>query len=187
MKLVKRLAEIFWELVETATFALGFTVATYLFLFQTTQVHGFSSYPTIQPDEMLIVDKITYRFSSPQRGDFVILQSPRNADIDFIKRIIGLPGETLKISEGNVFINGSLLDESGYLPPGTFTGPEGFLKENQPIQIPSGYYFVMGDNRVNSSDSRDFGPIPSGNIVGKVDLRFWPPEKFGKVDNLPLE
>jgi signal peptidase I len=94
------------------------------------------------------------------------------------KRIVGLPGERLKISHGQVYINGVALDEN-YLPSGTFTGPETFLKDNQEIVIPQDYYFVMGDNRMHSSDSRDFGPIPKKTIVGKVVYRFWPPARTG--------
>lgn len=178
---LKSVLKFFWELIESATYALGFVVVAYLFLFQTTEVHGFSSYPTIKPNERMIVDKISYRFGSPQRGDFIILQSPQNEDIDFIKRIIGLPGESIMLSQGRVYINGQVLDESAYLPAGTVTNPESYLKENRVVFIPKNYYFVMGDNRANSSDSRDFGPIAAGSIVGKVDLRFWPPESFGKL------
>ena len=181
MILLRRAFGILWEIVETTTFVLGFVVVTYFFLFQTGEVHGASSFPTWKDNERFITDKISYRIGQPQRGDFIVLQSPKNAEVDFIKRIIGLPEERLKINGGKVYINGTLLYEP-YLQPETFTGPEGYLKENKEIIIPKKSYFVMGDNRQNSSDSRDFGPIRENSIVGKVTLRFWPPEKFGIIN-----
>lgn len=172
MERVRRSFKFLWDLVESATFALAIFVVAYLFLFRPSVVQGYSSYPTIKPDEKVIAERVSYHFQNPQRGDFVILESPNNPEVDFIKRIVGLPRETIRINYGKVFINGDVLDEP-YISSGTFGDRE--------ILIPENYYFVMGDNRGHSSDSRDFGPIPRNTIVGKVILRFWPPERFGPL------
>ncbi len=146
---------------------MAIVVVTYLFFFQPGIVHGNSSYPTWQEDDRFVSEKISYKFGQPQRGDFVVMQSPQNVDIDFIKRVVGLPGETLQIRACRVSINSIFLEES-YLRPGTCTKPDGTWT------LENGYYFVMGDNREGSSDSRIFGPIPQSSIVGKVILRYFP-------------
>ncbi len=174
MDILKRSFKILWDMVESTTFALGFVMVTYLFLFQTGEVHGASSYPTWKENDKFITDKVSYRFSMPQRGDFIVLQSPQNPDVDFIKRIVGLPNEVIKFSDCQVYINGSILTEP-YIKPDICT-----RSDNKDVKIPASYYYVMGDNRENSSDSRVFGPIPQSSIVGKVILRFWPLEKFGQ-------
>lgn len=184
MNILKGILHGIWEIIESTTVALALTMVVYLFLFQPGQVYGTSSYPTWKDGERFITDKITYHFVPPERGDFVVLQSPSDPDIEFIKRIIGLPGERVKISGGQVFINGSVLHEP-YLDPGTSTGPESFLSEGQVISLKPGYYFLMGDNRLHSSDSRDFGPIPESSIIGRVVFRFWPPDRFGPIAQTP--
>lgn len=181
MEIVRRIVGGLWDILEASAFAGGLFLVTYLFFFQTTSVIGSSSYPTVKQGEMFITERVSYHFESPQRGDFVVIHSPFDTDIEFIKRVIGLPGETVLLKSGNVFINGSQLNESSYLQPDVYTGPESYLKENIPLSIPSGYYFLMGDNRPGSSDSRDFGPISKSSIVGKVFLRYWPPDRFGPL------
>ncbi len=173
----------FWDFIEAIVFALAIFVVVYLFLFQPNQVKGSSMYPTFKDGEYIFTDKISYRMGLPKRGDVVVFKSPRNSDVDFIKRIIGLPGETLKISGGKVFINDSSLNESGYLDPSIYTGPESYLNDDTPITIPEGRYFVMGDNRPHSSDSRDFGPVAPNEFVGKVFFRYWPLSAVGKIEN----
>lgn len=163
-----------WEMVESMSFALAVFVVTYLFFFSPGVVQGASSYPTWQENERFVTDKISYKFSLPKRGDFVVIVSPTSADVDFIKRIVGLPGETIKIDNCKVYINGEIYNEE-YLQPNTCTAPDSLTN------ISDGYYFVMGDNRTHSSDSRFFGPIPYSSIVGKVAVRYWPLEKFGKI------
>ena len=137
--------------------------------------------PTYHDGEYILTDKISFRLGGPQRGDVVVFRSPKNQDVDFIKRIIGLPGEKLKIKGGKVYINGNILDESTYLDPSVYTGPESFLSENTEITVPQNNYFSMGDNRSGSSDSRDFGPVPPTEFIGKVFFRYWPIDRFGLI------
>lgn len=180
---IKGIFGVFWEFIEAFVFAAAIFVVAYLFIFQPNQVKGRSMFPTFHDGEYIFTDKISYRMGLPKRGDVVVFRSPKNNDIDFIKRIIGLPGERIKISGGKVFVDGQLLDESNYLDRTVFTGPESFLAEGQEITIASERYFVMGDNRSQSSDSRDFGPVTPTEFVGKVFFRYWPVERFGKIES----
>lgn len=178
---IKNVFGVFWEFIEAAVFALAIFVVVYLFLFQPNQVKGHSMEPTFHDGEYILTDKISFKMGLPKRGDVVVFVSPKNADVDFIKRIIALPGERVKISGGKVYVGDSLLDESTYLAPSVYTGPESFLSENRWFSVPEGKYFVMGDNRSGSSDSRDFGPVLPKEFVGKVFFRYWPLDRFGKT------
>lgn len=184
---LKNLFGVFWEFIEAIVFALAIFVVCYLFLFQPNQVKGRSMDPTFHDGEYILTDKISYRLGLPKRGDVVVFRSPKNSDIDFIKRIIALPGERVKISGGKVFVNSLALDEIAYLDPSIYTGPESYLGEGQEITIPTGYYFVMGDNRSHSSDSRDFGPVMPKEFVGKVFFRYWPIDRFGQTGNISYQ
>lgn len=181
MNIIRRLLLFILETVESVTFALTFTVLGYLFLAQPMIVQGASSYPNLITGERIMIDKITPHWQDYQRGEFVIPESPANPDVTFIKRVIGLPGERIKISQCHIYINGMTLEEQ-YLDNDSCTTGGQWLAENQEIAIPDGYYFLMGDNREHSSDSRDFGPMAKGKIVGRAWLRFWPPDRFGLLN-----
>ena len=184
MESLKNLFAVVWDFVEAVVFALMIFFVCYLLLFQPNQVKGHSMEPTYHDSEYILTDKISYRMGFPTRGDVVVFRSPKNADVDFIKRIIGLPGEKVKIFNGKVYINGNQLDETAYLDPTVYTGPESYLAENKEITVPTGYYFVMGDNRMQSSDSRDFGPVLPSEFIGKVFFRYWPMDRFGKINGV---
>lgn len=179
---LKNVFGVFWEFIEAFVFAAAIFVVAYLVLFQPNQVKGSSMFPNFKDGEYIFTDKISYRMGLPNRGDVVVFRSPKNSDIDFIKRIIGLPGDRVKISGGKVYLNGEIVDESHYLDPSVYTGPEAYLAEDQEITLADGYYFVLGDNRPHSSDSRDFGPVTTAEMVGKVFFRYWPVDRLGKID-----
>ena len=147
---------------------------------QPHQVKGNSMYPTYHDKEYILTDKISYKFRLPQRGDVIILKSPKNPDIDFIKRIVGLPADTIKIVDGNVYLNSKLLNES-YLKVDTPIFPNGFMQEAITVTVPDNMVFVMGDNRPGSSDSREFGFIPYENIIGRVFFRYFPLNRSGFI------
>lgn len=182
MNLLKTIFGAFWEFVEALGLAGVIVIVSYVFLFQANKVKGQSMEPTYHDGEQIFTDKISYHFNQPKRGDVVVFRSPVNINDDYIKRIIGLPGEQIKINSGHVFINSQLLNEIEYLDSSVYTGPESFLRENQEVTIPEGTYFVMGDNRQHSRDSRDFGPVVPKEFVGKVFFRYWPTNRFGKID-----
>jgi signal peptidase I len=139
-------------------------------------------YPTFENGEYILTNKIEYKLHEPQRGDVIVFKSPRNKDIDYIKRIIALPGDNLKLINGKYYLNGEMLPET-YLPPDLFTFAGSYLKENLEVTIPEGRYFVSGDNRPHSLDAREFGPIPKEDIIGKAVFRYWPFDRAGLIQN----
>jgi signal peptidase I len=175
----------FLDIIETVVIALSIFLIIYLFIMQPHQVNGASMYPTYEDKEYLLTDKISYKTGEPERGDVVVFkappaaQCPEGTGCDFIKRIIGLPGETVEIKDGTYYINGVKLSET-YLPAWMPTRP-GAATANGPLRIPEGQYFVSGDNRNHSSDSRSWGPVPKELIVGKVFFRYWPPNRVGMM------
>lgn len=136
--------------------------------------------PNFYTGERLITDELSYHFSAPQRGDVIVLNSPVDPSQELIKRIIGLPGDQIELQNGKVFINGQQLDEP-YLPSSTQTQGKTFLSDGQIYKVPSDSYFVMGDNRDVSLDSRYFGPIKRSQIVGKAFFKYWPISDVGLV------
>jgi signal peptidase I len=137
------------------------------------RVVGSSMEPNLHDGQHLIIDKLSYRLHPPERGDIVVFHFPHDPSRDYIKRIIGLPGETVEIREGQVYINGKLLGESYSVNPGSYS--------SKAVEVPEGSLFVLGDNRNNSSDSHTWGTLPQGQIVGKSWLSYWPPEMWGVV------
>lgn len=150
----------------------------YLFVAQPHKVSGNSMVPTFHNGDYILTDKLTYRFTSPKRGDVIVLKNPRDESQDFIKRIIALPGETIKIENNSVYVNGQLLKEP-YLPSGISTSGGNFLPDKTTVKLGSNQYFVFGDNRDHSSDSRTWGGVTREEIVGKVFFRYFPPQSFG--------
>ena len=138
--------------------------------------------PNFHNGEYILTNKVTYRLKNPQRGDVVIFKSPRNKDIDYIKRIIGLPGDEIVVKDQEVYVNENLLGEN-YIADKTNVWEGGFIKEGVPIIVPDDSYFVMGDNRPRSSDSREFGPVPYQSIIGEVFYRYFPAAKMGTINN----
>lgn len=166
------------ELVEVVVLAviLYFGIS---FAVQTVHVEGLSMFATLDDNDYLIADKIDYRLHAPQRGDIVILRPPTDNSKDFIKRIIALPGERILIREGVVYINGHKLDEP-YLPE-AWTIFNNYPDKPNGELIPANQYFVMGDNRNRSQDSRVFGPIGRDRIDGRAWFRIWPLNHFGGI------
>lgn len=170
---------IFREIAEVVVLALilYFGIS---FAVQAVHVEGLSMFATLDDNDYLIANKIDYRIHNPQRGDIIILRPPTDPSRDFIKRVIALPGERLLIRNGIVYINGHRLEEP-YLPE-AWT-----IDTNWPINGADGQvmgpnqYFVMGDNRNKSQDSRAFGPITRDRIDGKAWFRIWPVDHFGNI------
>lgn len=155
------------------------------FAVQAVHVEGLSMYATLDDNDYLIANKIDYRLHPPQRGDIIILRPPTDNSKDFIKRVIALPGEKLLIRDGVVYINGRKLDEP-YLPEAWTTLNNWPTNGADGSVIPPNEYFVMGDNRNRSQDSRIFGPISRDRIDGKAWFRIWPLNSFGGIyDKLP--
>ncbi len=140
-------------------------------------------YPTFKNGEYILTNLIAVRIDGIQRGDVIVFQAPPNHEKDFIKRVIGLPGDTIELKHGFVYINGKQLNESAYLNSSIRTYGGAFLKDNEPYTIPPGNYFVMGDNRPFSSDSREWGLLPAHMIIGKSFFVYWPLSHMRLIHN----
>jgi len=162
-------------------FALCF-LFLYTFVFHVSVVKGSSMQPTFRNGDRLVVDTLTYRFTPIERYDVVVHENPLNEHEDFIKRVVGLPGDELQIGPQGLSVNGEHLDEE-YLPDNL---KELSYRPRKMIRVPEGSYFVLGDNRPASKDSRDLGPIPSRLIKGKIRLRLWPVSGFRVFTDDPI-
>lgn len=181
-KPVNKKKEIISNIIYVAV-VLAITIFIICFVGQRTKVDGDSMYPTLHDGDNLIVDKISYRFNDPDRFDVIIFPYPQNEKVFYIKRVIGLPGETIQIDyDGNIYIDDEILEEDyGYevmVNPGIAA---------EPITLGEDEYFVLGDNRNESNDSRavDVGVIEEDDIVGRAWVRFFPFSDAGLVKNLP--
>jgi signal peptidase I len=150
-----------------------------------------SMVPTLDPGDRVLVARFLYHFTSPAHGDIAVFRYPRDTHVVFIKRVIGLPGDTLSLRDGNVYVNGVRLNEpyvakvngrpspTDPAPPiagSTITEPWSL---NQPYKVPPGTYFMMGDNRLDSDDSRVWGPVPARDLIGKAFFIYWPLRRIG--------
>jgi signal peptidase I len=175
-----------FEVVETLVLTVVIFLGIQTFVAQPYKVQQGSMETTLLPDQYVLVDKLTPRWSTYSRGDIVVFDPPENwtesTGVPFIKRVIGLPGDHVQLRDGAVYVNGTKLDE-----PYIFTednvrqttdptpgGPSEWL-------VPQGQLFVMGDHRQNSSDSRTFGPIETSHVIGRAWLRYWPVDTFGTL------
>jgi len=139
--------------------------------------------PNFPNGEYLLTDKVTYRFNEPKRGDVVVFKAPTGNGDEFIKRIIGLPGEEIGVENGKIYINGKVLKEP-YLAETLYTSGSSYIKEGGKVIVPEGSYLVLGDNRPRSSDSRAFGPITKDKITGRAWLVYWPIKSAGVVSKV---
>lgn len=182
MRIVKSVIDFVMDILETIVFVGSLFIVIYLFIMGPNQVRGVSMENTFKTGEYILTSRITYKFKPIERGDVIVFKSPQNPDIEYIKRVIGLPGDSVLIKEGHVYLNNKELVEN-YVKTETNPSEGGIVKENQPVYIPQDYLFVMGDNRRESSDSRVFGPIKKTSIVGVVFYRYFPSDKVGPIIN----
>lgn len=161
------------DALQPVVLAFAVIMMVYLFAFQPHKVDGSSMYPNFKNGDYILTEKISYHNKDPKRGDVVVFHAPPPNNADFIKRVIGLPGETIMVQNGKVFINGRQLPEQ-YLDSSIVTSEKSFLREGISYTIPPDYFMMFGDNRSFSSDSREFGPISKRAIVGRAALRYWP-------------
>ena len=186
------------ELVTIVAVALGLALGIQAFLVKPFRIPSESMVPTLEIGQRVLVDRVSFRFSDPDRGDIVVFKpragadtnscgvqhpgdtpcqepTPERSDTNFIKRVVGLPGDRLKVIDGNVFINGRRQDEP-------FARPDsecGICNLPGEITIPEDHYFMMGDNRGASADSREWGPVPKKWMIGKAFMTYWPPNRIG--------
>jgi signal peptidase I len=155
--------------------AIGLALVIIVFLYQPVKVEGTSMAPLLSDQERIFINKFVYRFEDIHRGDVVVFWYPLDRSKSFIKRVIGLPGETVDIRHGLLYVNGQLIPEP-YVPP-QYTDVTDF----GPVRVPKDSYFVMGDHRISSNDSRVFGPVASQFIYGRAVFAYWPVDHFGSL------
>jgi len=159
------------EIVQALALAVVISVVLNLFVVQVTEVRQQSMKPTLEQNDRVLVSKLDYRFGPPQSGDMIVFTPPiPDPSIPYVKRVIAVGGDVIDLRNGNVFVNGQQLD----IPEAHGATQPQAPQIVYPYTVPDGQIFAMGDNRTFSSDSRTFGPVPVGNIIGKVILRFWP-------------
>ena len=146
------------------------------FVAQAFRVQGTSMLPLLSDSERIIVNKFVYRFRSIERGDVVVFWYPKDPSVSFIKRVVGLPGDTVELRRGELLVNGQNVPE-GYVLA-AFRDDE----SHDPIVVAKGYYYVLGDHRSSSNDSRSWGEVPEKYIYGKAVFRFWPLSKLGFIE-----
>jgi signal peptidase I len=170
---------VLWELLHDVSVAVLFCFFLVTFVAQAFRVQGTSMQPLLQDGERIVVNKLLYRFHPIERGDVVVFWYPRDPAVSFIKRVVGLPGDMLELRDGYLYVNGRVVEEP-YLGG---EGKQSFrdLSNLAPTEVKPGFYFVLGDHRGSSNDSRNWGEVPEKYIYGKAVLRFWPLSKSGRI------
>ena len=155
--------------------SLGISAFIIVFLYQPVKVEGTSMMPSLDDQERIFINKFVYRIEPIQRGDIVVFRYPRDPQKSFIKRVIGVAGDQVRIDSGHVYVNGNLVDED-YVP-------QAYADERSypEVVVPPDAYFVLGDHRSLSNDSRDFGPVDASYIYGKAVFGYWPMDKMGRL------
>jgi signal peptidase I len=171
----QRLLRAGWEFLHDLSVAVLFCFFLITFVAQAFRVQGTSMLPLLADSERIIVNKFVYRFHPIGRGDVVVFWFPRDPSVSFIKRVIGLPGDVVEIRAGQVYVNNAALKE-GYV--------DARFRDDQsypPVEVRKGYYYVLGDHRNSSNDSRSWGEVPEKYIYGRAIFRFWPLSKAGSI------
>jgi signal peptidase I len=162
-------------MVVAAAAALVALLAVFAFVAEPFKIPSSSMLPTLRPGDQVVANKLAYRFGDPHRGDLVVLHEPGNGTV-LLKRLVALPGERVAIEDGRLLVDGRRVPEpyvrDRRLIDGLYFGP---------VQVPAGHVFVLGDRRSDSLDSRRFGPVRRGDLIGRVDVRVWPPARAGTV------
>ena len=174
------------ELIETVvlTIVIFFLIRAAV---ENFRIEGSSMEPNFHNGQFLLVNKLAYRFGQPQRGDVIVFHFPLNVSQNFIKRIIGVPGDTVQVLPDGVYVNGRRLDERDCDEP---SETDCIIEANYPagpVTLGPGEYYVLGDNRPESSDSHVWGAVPANDIIGKTWVTYWPPDEWGPVPAYPTE
>lgn len=158
------------EVLQALAIAIVISVSLNVFVVQVTEVRQRSMEPTLLSGDRVLVSKVDYRLHRPERGDIVVFHPPIDTTIPFVKRVVALPGETVDLKDGKVYVDGQVLMESYVVGTTNIRNPAVHF----PLTVPPNSLFVLGDNRPVSGDSREWGPVTDERIIGKVTIRFWP-------------
>ncbi|MDP3941927.1 MAG: signal peptidase I [bacterium] len=183
LEILKKIYTFLFDTIQTVLLAASVFLVIYLFLLRPFEVSGESMFPTFKNGEFILTNLITLRFNELKRGDVIVFQAPVDHDKDYIKRVIGIPGDSVEVRGGSVYVNAKLLDESSYVSRDVRTSSGAFLREGQAVVVPTDEYIVMGDNRPHSSDSREWGFLRKDELIGKSFFVYWPPNHMRTVEN----
>ena len=181
--MIKRLGAFVLDFLQVIVFAVAIFLFVYLLILQPHKIKGDSMVPSFLNGDFLLTDKVTYRFNEPKRGDVIVFKAPPDDRDEFIKRIVGLPGEEIVILDGIIYVNGKALGEN-YIPTGTKTNAGSFASNGKRLIVPENSYFVLGDNRPHSFDSRAVGFIAKDKITGRAWFLYWPIDKLGTIEKV---
>ena len=180
---MRSLSRFLLDTIEVLVFAIAIFLFIYLLILQPHKIKGASMEPNFPDGQYLITDKVSYKLGEPERGDVVVFKAPKSNGDEFIKRIIGLPGERVGLKDNAIFINNKPLAES-YIGSSVVTSSGAFFNEREIVTVPAGEFFVLGDNRPHSSDSRSWGFVPKSEITGKAWFIYWPTADIGGVEQV---
>lgn len=183
MEILRKVYFFFIDTMQTILLAASIFLVVYIFLFRPFQVSGESMFPTFKNREYILTNLIGLRFGDPVQGDVIVFKAPTDKDKDFIKRVIGVGGDSVYLKDGFVYVNNQKLDESPYLGSDVRTYGGSFMKEGEPVTVPAGEFIVMGDNRPYSSDSREWGFLDREGIIGKSFFVYWPVTTMHVIKN----
>jgi len=185
MEIIRKVYEFLIDSVQTFLIAAAVFLVIYLFLFRPYEVKGDSMKPNFYNKEFVLTNLIVLRFQDPKMGDVVVFKAraANEPERDYIKRVIGIPKDTISIKDGSIYLNGKILDENSYLNNEVKTYPGNFLKEGEEVKVSEDEYFVMGDNRLYSSDSREWGFVKKEDIIGQSLFVYWPLTRIRLVEN----
>ncbi|MDP3955039.1 MAG: signal peptidase I [bacterium] len=183
MVLLRKLWLFLIDTIQTILLFASLFIVVWIFFFRPFQVNGLSMYPNFHDGEYVLTNLIVLRFGEPKRGDVVVFKAPTDQDKDFIKRVIGISGNTVSLKNGEVYLNDEKLDESAYLSESVKTYGGSFLRDGEAVTVPENSFFVMGDNRSNSSDSREWGFVNKTLIIGESTVVYWPINQTRNIKN----
>jgi signal peptidase I len=183
MELAKKIYNFTLDTLQTILLAASIFLVIYIFLFRPFQVSGESMFPTYKDKEYILTSLIALRFEDLKRGDVIVFHAPNDTEKDFIKRVMAIPGDSIYIKEGFIYVNNKKVEENPYLKDDVRTYGGSFMKEGQSVTVPPENYIVMGDNRQFSSDSREWGFLPQDKIIGKSLFVYWPVTSVRLIKN----
>ena len=183
MEFIRKVYAFFIDIAQTLLLVFAVFLVVYIFLFRPFQVSGSSMYPNFVDKQYVLTNIITLRLNKPKHGDVIVFKAPPDPKKDYIKRVIGISQDSVSIRDGSVYLNGKLLDQSKFLDPSVKTYGGSFLHENESVTVPDNEYFVMGDNRPESSDSREWGFVPVKLIIGESFFTYWPFDQIKIIKN----
>ncbi len=183
MGILRKLYAFLIDILQSLLIAAAIFLVIYQFLFRPFEVKGDSMYPNFHNNTYVLTNIIRLRMENPRLGDVIVFKAPPDPEKAFIKRVIGVPGDSILIENGRVKLNGKLLDESAYLNSSVQTRGGAKVREGEEVTVPDNSYFVMGDNREFSSDSREWGFVPKEMITGYSFVVYWPVPEMKVVEN----